>query len=557
MSTEKVQVKNKVCLIVHDGWGIAPKAGIEGNAIENAETPNMDAIAKNHNFTTLRASGTAVGLSEGLMGNSEVGHLNIGAGRVVWQDIVRIDVSIKKKTFHKNETILDACKRAKEGNGRLHLAGLISDGGVHSHIRHLFALLETAKEQGVPHTYIHFFGDGRDTAPRSATIYLKELADFTKKLGYGELSTIVGRYYAMDRDKRWERITVAVEGLVNGKGEELKVEEGKSGIEAAIASVEESYKKDVTDEFLKPIIVNGDAGRIKENDTLFCFNYRSDRMREITTVLGQVEEGLVETKIPSGLEIYTMSQYKKEFPFKVAFPPQAMTNVLAEWLAKKGVRQAHIAETEKYAHVTFFFNGGVEKQFEGEERHMVPSPRVATYDLQPGMNSKGVAEKVKEVLEKGTDEFVMCNFAPPDMVGHTGVYEAAVQAIKATDEGVGIIYEACKANGYILLITADHGNAEQMKNAETGAPHTAHTTNLVPFIMSGDGKTLKFEKEEKSGKMGYIHEEDGKTDAQKETKEQVEEDEEAGALCDVAPTVLAVLGIEKPEEMGGRSLLAQ
>ncbi|KAJ2928344.1 hypothetical protein H1R20_g8756, partial [Candolleomyces eurysporus] len=558
-----VQVKNKVCLIVHDGWGVAARKGIEGNAIEAASTPSMDKIAKEHNYRTLRASGTAVGLSEGLMGNSEVGHLNIGAGRVVWQDIVRIDVSIKKRAFHKNETILDACKRAKEGNGRLHLMGLISDGGVHSHITHLFALLETAKEQGVPHTYIHFLGDGRDTAPRSATIYLKQLEDFTKKLEYGELATIVGRYYAMDRDKRWERVKVAVDGLLKGEGEQLTT----PGSEGAIAAVEENYKKDVTDEFLKPIIVNGDEGRIKANDTIFTFNYRSDRMREITTVLGQVEKDLVDSKIPEGLEIYTMSQYKKEFPFKVAFPPQAMTNVLAEWLSLKGVKQAHVAETEKYAHVTFFFNGGVEKQFEGEERYMVPSPKVATYDLQPEMNALGVAEKVKELLEKGTDEFVMCNFAPPDMVGHTGIYDAAVKAIEATDKAVGVIYDACIANNYILLITADHGNAEQMKNAETGAPHTAHTTNVVPFIMSGDGKEgkLRFADEEVSGKSGYVAEssasatEEAKEEekAEKgEKKEAEDEEEEAGALCDVAPTILDVLGIEKPEDMSGRSLLA-
>ncbi|TEB19220.1 phosphoglycerate mutase [Coprinellus micaceus] len=552
MSSEKVQVKNKVCLIVHDGWGIALEKGVEGNAIENAETPRMDKIARDYDFTTLQAHGTAVGLSEGLMGNSEVGHLNVGAGRVVWQDIVRIDVSIKKRAFHKNEAILEACKRAKEGNGRLHLMGLISDGGVHSHITHLYALLEAAKEQGVPHTYIHFFGDGRDTAPRSATKYLKELEDFTKKLGYGELATIVGRYYAMDRDKRWERVSVAVEGLVKGTGESL----GEAGFEAAVTAVDDNYKKDVTDEFLKPIIVNGDAGRIKDDDTIFTFNYRSDRMRELVTVLGQVEKDLVDVPIPENLEIFTMSQYKKEFPFKVAFPPQAMTNVLAEWLAKKGIKQAHVAETEKYAHVTFFFNGGLEKQFEGEERYMVPSPKVATYDLQPEMNAIGVAEKVKELLEKGTDEFVMCNFAPPDMVGHTGVYDAAVKAIAATDKAVGVIYDACKANGYILMVTADHGNAEQMRNPDTGAPHTAHTTNPVIFIMTGDGPNgkLRFKDEEPRGKMGYIHPE-GEQE-KKEEKKEGEEEEEAGALCDVAPTVLAVMGIEQPEEMTGRSLLA-
>lgn len=548
LTAPKTAVKNKVCLIVHDGWGVALEKGIDGNAIENAKTDNMDGIAKDHSYRTLRASGLAVGLNEGLMGNSEVGHLNIGAGRIVWQDIVRIDVAIKKRTFHQNETILDACKRAKNGNGRLHLMGLISDGGVHSHIRHLFALLETAKEQGVPETYVHFFGDGRDTAPRSATKYLRELGEFMEKLEYGELATVVGRYYAMDRDKRWERVKCAYEGLTKGKSskegesfEDVSVEGNEKGWEGAIKSVDANYAKDVTDEFLKPIIVNGDKGRIGDGDTLFCFNYRSDRMREIASLFGGLEE-VEGVEVPKDLEIYTMSQYKKEFPFKIAFPPQAMTNVLAEVLAKNGVKQAHVAETEKYAHVTFFFNGGLEKQFEGEDRYMIPSPKVATYDLQPRMSAHGVAAKVAELLDGQEYEFVMCNFAPPDMVGHTGVYDAAVEAISETDGAVGTIYAAAERNGYVLMITADHGNAEQMKDPKTGNPHTAHTTNPVPFIMTGnpegeagDAKTLKFAEEDTSASK---------------------DESEGGALADVAPTVLAVMGLEKPEEMGGRSLLA-
>ncbi|KAG6891622.1 hypothetical protein C0992_001307 [Termitomyces sp. T32_za158] len=507
------EIKNKVCLIVHDGWGVATVPGLEGNAIEAGNTTNMDTIAKDHSYRQLAAHGTAVGLSEGLMGNSEVGHLNIGAGRVVWQDIVRIDVSIKKRQFHKNPTILESFERAKKGNGRLHLMGLVSDGGVHSHINHLKALLETAKEVGVPKTYVHFLGDGRDTAPRSAAGYCQELLDFLKKEEYGELATIVGRYYAMDRDKRWERVKIAVDGLVKGEGEDGK------GAEGVVDVIKANYEKDITDEFLKPIIVNGDEGRIKEGDTLFLFNYRSDRMREIATILGRLDKPM-EVEVPENLDITTMSRYNAEFPFKIAFPPQAMTNVLAEWLSKHGVKQAHIAETEKYAHVTFFFNGGVEKQFENEERHMIPSPKVATYDKLPKMSAHGVAEKVAEVLEKGEHEFVMCNFAPPDMVGHTGVYEAAVEAITETDAAVGTIYKAAQEAGYILLITADHGNAEQMKNLETGAPHTAHTTNPVPFIMTGDPAKLKFVMDEE--KVG-------------------EEEVEEGALCDVAPTVLDLM----------------
>ncbi|KAH9926485.1 cofactor-independent phosphoglycerate mutase [Fomitopsis serialis] len=508
-----VEVKNKVCLIVHDGWGIAPEKNMKGDAISAGDTTNMDTIAKDHSVRTLQAHGIAVGLSDGSWVTRKSGdHLNIGAGRIVWQDIVKIDVSIKKKQFHKNEVILESCKHAKEGNGRLHFLGLISDGGVHSHINHLYALLETAKEQGVPHVYIHFFGDGRDTAPRSAAGYAKDLLAFIEKEKYGQIATVVGRYYAMDRDKRWER------------------GEGEKG-EDVVKAIEERYKKDETDEFLKPIIVNGDEGRIKEGDTLFLFNYRSDRVREIATVLGLPDKPM-EVDVPKNLHISTMSRYNAEFPFPVAFPPLPMTNVLAEWLAKEGVKQAHVAETEKYAHVTFFFNGGVEKQFAAEERHMIPSPKVATYDKEPKMSVQSVADKVAEIVKKGDHEFVMCNFAPPDMVGHTGIYDAAVEAISHTDAAVGTVYKACQEAGYILLITADHGNAEQMVNPQTGAPHTAHTTNPVPFIMTGDPKKLKFTVDKKDG------------------------EEEEGALCDVAPTVLDILGLGKPEEMSGRSLLA-
>ncbi|KAJ6516506.1 BPG-independent [Mycena sanguinolenta] len=517
------QVKNKVCLIVHDGWGIASEPGLEGNAIEAGNTENMDRLGKEGMQRQLTAHGTAVGLSEGLMGNSEVGHLNIGAGRVVWQDIVRIDVSVKKRTFHKNQAILDSFKRAKDGNGRLHLLGLISDGGVHSHNTHLYALLETAKEQGVPETYVHFFGDGRDTAPKSAAGYAQELLDFMAKEKYGALATVVGRYYAMDRDKRWERVKIAVDGLVGGEGAALG--EGKSIID----EIKANYDKDVTDEFLKPIIVNGDAGRIKDGDTIFFFNYRSDRMRELVTVLG-LPDPPMEVTVPKDLGITTMSRYNTEFPFPIAFPPQAMTDVLAEWLSKKGAKQAHVAETEKYAHVTFFFNGGVEKQFEAEERFMVPSPKVATYDLEPAMNVQGVADKVAELVQGKEYEFVMCNFAPPDMVGHTGSFPAAVEAITHTDAAVGTVAAACRAAGYVLLITADHGNAEQMQDPKTKERHTAHTCGAVPFIVVGaDGYKLK---------------EDGA-------------DEEEGALCDVAPTVLELMGLPQPEDMTGRSLLVE
>lgn len=333
----------------------------------------------------------------------------------------------------------------------------------------------------------------------------------------------------MDRDKRWERIKIAVDGLVKGEGED------GMGAEGIVGVIKENYTKDITDEFLKPIIVNGDAGRLKDSDTLFLFNYRSDRMREIATVLGLPDKPM-DVDVPKNLDITTMSRYSADFPFPIAFPPQPMTNVLAEWLAKHAVKQAHIAETEKYAHVTFFFNGGVEKQFENEERHMIPSPKVATYDKDPKMSVHGVAEKVVEVLRKGEHEFVMCNFAPPDMVGHTGIYDAAVTAITETDKAVGTIYKAAQEAGFILLVTADHGNAEQMRNKETGAPHTAHTTNPVPFIMTGDPAKHKFVMDDKT--TG-------------------DNEEEGGALCDVAPTILDLMGLPIPEEMTGRSLLAK
>ncbi|KAJ3993598.1 PGM protein [Lentinula boryana] len=492
----------------------------------------MDKIALNHSSRELSAHGTAVGLSEGLMGNSEVGHLNIGAGRIVWQDIVRIEVSIKKKEFHKNPVILRSLERAKDGNGRLHLLGLVSDGGVHSHINHLYALLETAKAQGVRETYVHFFGDGRDTAPRSAAKYCEDLVGFMEKEGYGELATVVGRYYAMDRDKRWERIGIALDGLVRGVGE-LRGE-GKGVVDV----IKENYEKDVTDEFLKPIIVNGDKGRIKDGDTLFLFNYRSDRMREIATVLGSLDDSL-DIPVPKDLHITTMSQYNPTFPFPIAFPPQTMTNTLAQTLSLNSIHQSHVAETEKYAHVTFFFNGGIEKAFPNEHRYLIPSPKVPTYDQEPRMSVAGVADKVVELIHQSQSEFIMCNFAPPDMVGHTGVFDAAVEAVSGTDEAVGVIYEACMEKGYVLVITADHGNVEQMRDLETGEPYTAHTTNRVPFIVAAPGgKGFEFE-----------FRKDGEGEGEGEGEE------EEGALCDVAPTVLHLMGLDKPEEMTGRSLL--
>ncbi|KAF2838551.1 hypothetical protein M501DRAFT_934504 [Patellaria atrata CBS 101060] len=511
------------CIVVIDGWGIpgenSPK---EGDAILAADTPYMDEFSKEgsstaQGFTELEASSLAVGLPEGLMGNSEVGHLNIGAGRVVWQDVVRIDQTIKKEELPKIENLQKSFNRAKDGNGRLHLLGLVSDGGVHAHIKHLIALLKEAKRIGVPKVFIHFFGDGRDTDPKSGLGHMKDLIGKTEEIGLGEIATVVGRYYIMDRDKRWERVEVGLKGVVLGEGEDT---------DDVVKTIQQRYEQGETDEFLKPIIVGGDERRVQEGDTLFFFNYRSDRVREVTQLLGGYDrEPRPDFPYPKDIHLTTMTQYNTKFPYPIAFPPQHMGNVLAEWLAKQGLKQCHVAETEKYAHVTFFFNGGVEKQFDNEDRDMIPSPKVATYDKKPTMSAMEVAEKLCERIESGNFEFLMNNFAPPDMVGHTGVYKAAIEGCAETDRAIGKVYEQCKKSGYVLFVTSDHGNAEEMLNEE-GNPKTSHTTNKVPFIMANAPGNYSLKK----------------TD---------------GVLGDVAPTLLDVMGLPKPEEMGGTSLLVK
>ncbi|KAF1988152.1 2,3-bisphosphoglycerate-independent phosphoglycerate mutase [Aulographum hederae CBS 113979] len=517
-------VDQKAVLIVIDGWGIpgetSPK---EGDAILAADTPNMDEFAKDgsstaQGFTELEASSNAVGLPEGLMGNSEVGHLNIGAGRVVWQDVVRIDNTIRKNELDKFPNLVASFERAKKGNGRMHLLGLVSDGGVHSHINHLIELIKYAKKMGIPEVYIHFFGDGRDTDPKSGAGHMETLLSETEKIGLGKIATVVGRYYIMDRDKRWDRVEVGMKALVKTDGGEESSD--------PVATIKKRYEEGQTDEFLTPIIVNGEDARIKDDDTLFFFNYRSDRVREIAQLMGGFDRSpKPDFPYPKDISVTTMTQYNVSFPYPIAFPPQHMGNVLAEWLAKKGLKQCHVAETEKYAHVTFFFNGGVEKQFENETREMIPSPKVATYDKQPTMSAMGVAEKLCERIKEDKYEFLMNNFAPPDMVGHTGVYEAAIEGVTETDKAIGKVYEQCKESGYMLFITADHGNAEEMLN-DKGGPKTSHTLNKVPFVMANapEGWSLK------------------KTD---------------GVLGDVAPTLLEAMGLDKPEEMDGSSLLVK
>lgn len=518
-----VQVDQKAVLIVIDGWGVATeKSRKDGDAILAAETPTMDEFAKSgsktaQGYTELEASSLAVGLPEGLMGNSEVGHLNIGAGRVVWQDSVRIGQTIKNDKLGENENVKKSLQQAIDGNGRLHFCGLVSDGGVHSHIDHLVALLKVAAKMGVPKVFIHFFGDGRDTDPKSSVKYMEDLLKATKEIGTGEIATIVGRYYIMDRDKRWDRVEIGLKGMVTGEGEESS---------DPVATIKERYEKGENDEFLKPIIVGGKERRIQDNDTVFFFNYRSDRVREATQLLGDVDRSpKPDFPYPASIQLTTMTSYNPKYTFPVAFPPQRMDDVLAETLGKQGVKQCHVAETEKYAHVTFFFNGGVEKQFENEEREMVPSPKVATYDLQPTMSAMAVAEKLCERIRTGKFEFLMNNFAPPDMVGHTGVYKAAIEACTETDKAIKLVYDQCKESGYVMFVTADHGNAEEMLTEES-TPKTSHTVNKVPFVMANapEGWSLK------------------KTD---------------GVLGDVAPTILALMGLEQPSAMDGSSLLVK
>ena len=506
----------KVCLVVIDGWGLRTET--KGNAILAAETPVMDRLRESQGqFLTLDASGTAVGLPEGLMGNSEVGHLNIGAGRAVNQDIDRINIDLGKDRIKTNPNFVAACLSAK---GRLHLLGLVSDGGVHGHIDHVKALLKAAQEKGVKETWVHFFADGRDTPPKSAVTYIKDLQNHMKNISYGAIATVMGRYYAMDRDTRWDRIQVAYDGLVSGKGEETS----PSGL---VELIDGRYKRETepeTDEFLKPIIVEKD-GLIRDGDTLVFFNYRADRMREISTVFGQgVGEKFTPAKEPKNLIVYTMTRYDEKFTFPNLYPPIIPVNVLAEVLSRNNVKQYHCAETEKYAHVTYFFNGGQEKEFKGEERKMVPSPKdVPTYDLKPEMNAAGVSDAVCNVISEEKFPFIVCNFANPDMVGHTGKYEPAIKACAATDVGIGKIRDMCEKKGYVLLVTSDHGNAEQMYD-EKGGPFTAHTTNRVPFCMTGSHKFIT--------------------------------PSHNAALGDVAPTVLALMGIAKPDEMTGQSLLS-
>jgi 2,3-bisphosphoglycerate-independent phosphoglycerate mutase len=504
--------------MILDGYGLNDKT--EGNTIAMANTPVMDELMSTCPFVKGYASGLAVGLPDGQMGNSEVGHLNMGAGRIVYQDLTRITKEIEDGTFFENAELKRAMENAKEKDSALHMYGLLSDGGVHSHNTHLYALLEMAKRFGLTKVYVHCFLDGRDTPPASGKDYVQALQDKMDEIGIGQIATVMGRYYAMDRDNRWDRVEKAYRAMAFGEGDTAV-----SGVEA----VAQSYAKDVTDEFVIPTVVMKDGApvaTINDNDSIIFFNFRPDRAREITRTFCCDEFDGFDRGARRQVVYVCFTEYDVTIPNKtIAFPKVSVTNTFGEFLAAKGLKQARIAETEKYAHVTFFFNGGVEAPNEGEDRILVKSPKVATYDLQPQMSVYEVCDKVVEAITGGKYDVVITNFANPDMVGHTGVIDAAIQAIEAVDACVGKVVAAVKETNAQMFICADHGNAEQLVDYETGAPFTAHTTNPVPFILVNcDEKyTLK----------------------------------EGGRLADIVPTLIELMGLEKPSEMTGESLLVE
>ena len=505
-----------LALIIIDGWGYSPTR--EGNAIALAETPYYDEILEHYPHTLLEASGTRVGLPAGIMGNSEVGHLNIGSGRVIRMDVTGIDYDIETGEFYKNEVLVQAMEGAKARGKSLHLMGLVSDGKVHSSQEHLYALLRMAKQRGLQRVYVHCFLDGRDTPPMSAYGYVEALQVQCTQIGCGRIASVVGRYYAMDRDKRWERTERAYRLLVNAEGERA--------IDPVVA-IKASYERGVTDEFIEPIVIEREAGEpvatIEGDDAVIFFNFRPDRARQLTNALAVPGFGGFPTPQRPKIDFVCFTQYDKTFPLAIAFGARQHRNVLAEVFGNKGVRNYRLAETEKYAHVTYFFNGGVEKEYPCERRLLVPSPKVATYDLEPEMSAFKVTDKVLRAIEAGETDVFIINFANPDMVGHTGKLEQTIQAVQYVDTCLGWITKGMRRARGRTLITADHGNCEQMIDLTTGQPHTAHTTNPVPFHLVDEasrGLTLR----------------------------------DGAALEDVAPTILGLLGVEKTAEMTGRDL---
>ncbi len=510
--------KKPTVLMILDGYGL--NENTTGNAVAEGNTPVMDKLMAECPFVKGNASGLAVGLPDGQMGNSEVGHLNMGAGRIVYQDLTKITKAIQDGGFFENKALLAACENVKANDSALHMYGLVSDGGVHSHLEHIFGLLELAKRQGLEKVYVHCFLDGRDTPPASGKEYVEQLEAKMKELGVGKVASVMGRYYAMDRDNRWDRVEKAYNALVKGTGETT---------ESAPAGIQASYDAEVTDEFVLPTVVVEDGkpvATIKDNDSIIFFNFRPDRAREITRTFCDDEF----TGFDRGERIHTtyvcFTEYDVTIPNKqVAFVKEEITNTFGEFLAANGLKQARIAETEKYAHVTFFFNGGVEAPNEGEDRILVKSPKVATYDLKPEMSAYEVCDKLTGAIRSGEYDVIIINFANPDMVGHTGVEAAAIKAIEAVDECVGKAVEAIKEVDGQMFICADHGNAEQLIDEETGEPFTAHTTNPVPFILVNADPAYSLR--------------------------------EGGCLADIAPTLIELMGLEQPKEMTGKSLLVK
>lgn len=511
-----------VALVILDGWGIGRDE--QGNAILAANTPTMDRIWADYPHTQLITSGEAVGLPAGQMGNSEVGHLNLGAGFIVYQWITRIDVAIADGSFNQNEAFLRAIDRCMTRGTTLHLMGLVSDGGVHSHTRHLVALVRLAASKGLARIAIHAFTDGRDTPPQTGLGFVTGLESELSTIGAGRIATISGRYYAMDRDHRWQRTQLAYDAIVSGAG-------------ATAASPEEaiqrSYDAGVTDEFIIPTVIPETAGSpttIQPGDAVISFNFRSDRMRQLIAALSEKEfSGFERSKVVDDVEIVTMTRYEEGLPVEVAFAPKDVEYPVARVISEAGLRQFHAAETEKYPHVTFFFNGGREEPFPGEERSLVPSPKVATYDLQPEMSAPGVTDAVVNAIKSGTFDFIIVNFANCDMVGHTGVFEAAVKAVETADASLGRVLSAIEAAGGVAIVTADHGNAEEMIDPSTGGPMTAHTTNPVPCIL--------FAPKDESLRRVSLR--------------------EGAVLSSVAPTVLDLLGVKAPDAMDQASLISR
>ena len=506
-------MEKKVILIIMDGWGIATNSKV--SAVDAANTPFVDSLYQKYPHSRLEASGLAVGLPVGQMGNSEVGHMNIGAGRVVYQDLVKINLAVEEKTLDKEPTLVEAFNYAKVNNKKVHFIGLLSDGGVHSHITHLKGLCTAAKEYGLEKVFVHAFTDGRDTDPKGGVGYINDLQAHLVKTG-AKIASVIGRYYAMDRDNRWERVKLAYDLMVKGTGKQVR------DVSKAIL---ESYSENVSDEFIQPLIVVDEANKplalIEEGDVVLCFNFRTDRGREISMALTQKDFPEQDMK-KLNLYYVTMANYDDSFQnVKVIFDKDNLNNTLGEVLANAGKKQIRIAETEKYPHVTFFFSGGREKEFDGEKRLLCPSPKVATYDLQPEMSAFDIRDAIIPELKKKEVDFVCLNFANPDMVGHTGVFEAAVKACETVDSCVNSVVTTALENGYTSIIIADHGNADFMVN-EDGTPNTAHTTNLVPCILVDNDYHNKI----KDGKLG-----------------------------DLAPTILQLIGVEQPKEMTGVSLL--